>query len=213
MSNKTLLSKLIHVEHRLHDMALEFTSKLYAYDDVTLYRYSLKETDYKDEQKTLLETIYNVQVWIDFPGDITNLSHVKDAMASRASVVFIEDYLPIMAVFPWKHNGQILMVNEYDEFEFSLVDEFDQQQRIRYQITERRSSFVENHIYREYIIIPQRIDIIDLSYNYETDQTGGTGMTGQTGYIPPSNVIKTIIFDPNLDPGRVGHQLYSDYDN
>lgn len=208
MSTKTLLTRLMPVTRTLHDLALEFTSKLYAYDDVTLYRYSNKRTEYGDEQKTLIETVYNVRIWLDFPGDVTNLSHVKEALASRASVVFIEDYLPIIAMFPWKHNEEILKVNEYDEFEFSLIDEFDSLQRIRFQITERRSNFTEHHIFREWIVVPQRIDIIDLSY-YETAST-----TGETGSFENTegNIVKTITFDPNYDPGRVGTNLYSEYD-
>jgi len=149
------------------DMAIRNTSGLIGYDDVTLYRYKIFETAYKDQEKQLLETINGISMFIDIPGDVTNTS---------SNVLYLEDILPIVALFPWKRTceldrpGEDLLVDIWDEFEISLIDEFGNTKRKRFEIVDRHSAYQQFHLYREFICAPKREDLFD-SVEKGTDGT------------------------------------------
>jgi hypothetical protein len=200
MSRNTLLARLTPLIRKLTDLSLKLSGTLIAYDNVTLYRYSVEETSYRDRTKTLLETVNNVHMYIDFPGE-TPLLNTKLESAAIHSVTFIEDLLPIIAIFPWKHNGQHLKVDIADEFDIKLYDEFDNEHSLRFEITERKSDFVEQHVYREYIVVPKREETI-------AEGEGQTG-TQQTGSPSDDTYVPE---DPNLALGSETVPIFSEYD-
>jgi len=191
MSTNTLLARLSPLIRGLTDLSLKLSGTLIAYDNVTVYRYSIAETEYRDQTKTLLQTVTKVHMYIDFPGEVPSLN-TKNATAAVSTVTFIEDLLPIVAIFPWKHNGKDLKVDISDEFEISLYDEKNQESRLRFEITERRSDYVEQHVYREFIVVPKR----------EESEPHAEG--------DPPVVIPSA--DPNIQIGEETHDIYSEYD-
>jgi len=193
MSQVTLLARLTPLIRNLTDLSLKLSGKLIAYDNVTLYRYSIKETEYRDQTKTLLQTVNGVHMYIDFPGEVPHLN--TTSAGDIASVTFVEDLLPIVALFPWKHQGRSLNVDKDDEFEISLYDENKKENRIRFEITERRSDYVEQHVYREFIVVPVREE-------YHPTPTGGEDEKP----LPPAST------DPNITPGEKTYKVYSEYD-
>ena len=188
MSQNTLLAKLAPLIRSLTDLSLNLSGTLVAYDDVTLYRYSIKETDYGDKEKTLLQTVENVHMYLDFPGEVPNLNTYVQSLTVQ-TVLFIEDLLPIMAIFPWKHRGSWLKVDLEDEFTVPFFDELDNTHTIRFTIKEMRSDYVQQHLYREYVVVPTRVD--------ETDLTVDSG--GQPK-------------DANIEVGKETKDVYSEYD-
>lgn len=198
MSRNTLLARLTPLIRNLTDLSLKLSGKLIAYDNVTVYRYAVRETEYKDKVKTLLQTVKKVHMFIDFPGEVPLLNTLS-GIAAIKSVTFIEDMLPISALFPWKHNGKDLKVDVDDEFEITLYDEFKNEHLLRFEITERKSDFVEQHVYRDFIVVPKRESPVTLQSGARTgSQTGG-----QTGGSA----------DPNINVGETNHPVYSEYDN
>lgn len=172
---KNMLSSAINNLRRLHDSAIKLSGKYRGYNNITLYRYSVSETDYKDETKTLLETVTGLSIYIDYPGDISNLS---------SNTPYVEDVLPITALFPWEYNkcnngSRILKVDIKDEFEIILTDEFGNSRTHRFEIVDRQSSFEEQHVYREFIVAPKRYSDQDLT-DVEDNETGGETPDGIT---------------------------------
>ena len=193
-ASETMLGDYTPLIRTLHDNALKVSGVLRAYNNVTLYRYSIVETDMKDEVKTLLETITNLTMYTNYPGDISNLS---------SNTPFIEDVLPLTALFPWyKYDRTILKVDIKDEFEITLKTEFGEVKTKRFEITDRSSTFEEYHLERQFTIAPKRTSTIDLR-----DQ-----VNNETG----SDVPDGIPDDPNL--GSIGSNdptaniIFSDYD-
>lgn len=163
-SSGNLLTKLTPVYRNLTDLHLSILSSLAAYY-CTLYRYSVKMTEYKDKTKTLIETLTNIKMYIDFPGEVPNLYTYASTLAVKTNY-FIEDLLPIMATFPWKYsNNKQLNVDIWDEFEMVLTDEFGLDHTLRFEITERRSDFIKQHLFREFVCVPVRVDSKDLTVN------------------------------------------------
>jgi hypothetical protein len=188
MSRNTLLARLTPLIRDLTDLGLKLSGHLIAYDNVTVYRYSVKETQYKDKEKTLLETIRNVSMYLNFPGEVPNLTTMQ-ASAPVTNSLFIEDLLPIIAIFPWKVRGQRLKVEANDEFVVIFTDEFGIDHNLRFEITEMRSDWVEQHLYKEFVVVPKRTDVIDTTVNPDGSST-----------------------DSNIDVGKVTTQKYSEYD-
>jgi hypothetical protein len=192
MSRNTLLANLTPLIRNLTDLALKLGGTLVAYDNITLYRYSIDETKYRDKTKTLLETVTDISMFIDFPGEVPYLNTTSTAPANT-TVTFIEDLLPIVAIFPWKHNGVDLKVDIDDEFIITLIDEFDNNHSLRFEITERKADFVEQFIYKEFIVVPKREDTVDLTLTDPTD---------------PTSTPK----DENIEVGKEDKPVYSYYD-
>lgn len=191
MSNNTLLSKLMPVIRNLTDLGLKISGKLIAYDNVTLYRYSVKESEYRDTDKTLIETVTNIHMYVDFPGEVPFLNTSSNLAVDN--VTFIEDLLPIVAIFPWKHNDEDLKVDVLDEFEIILTDEFGNDKTLRFVINERKSDWSEQLVYRDFIISSVRSDTQDFT-DKDKEQTG----------VQP--------VDPNLEIGKEKTDIYSQYD-
>jgi len=184
LSQNTLLAKLSPLIRSLCDLSLNLSGKLIAYDNVTLYKYTIVESPYKDRQKTLIDTITDLSIFIDFPGEVP-LVNTFNQVATTKSVTFIEDFLPIIVIFPWSKDDQAINADVNDEFEFTLYDENKKETLVRFEIMERKSLFVEQHLYREYVVVPKR-----------TDQELPTDV--------PVN-------DPNIVEGGEGEQIYSEY--
>ena len=181
MSSNTVLSGLAPNIRRLHDQALTINSKLKPYTS-TVRRYSIQETHMKDETKTLLETIENVSMYLDYPGDISNLS---------SNTPVIEDALPITAFFPWKQKCRDFKIDIKDEFDIILEDEFGTERIHKFKIIDRVSQWEEQHLYRDFVVAPLRVDDADLT---DSDDSG-------TADDPNVEVIR----DPVID-------ILSDYD-
>jgi hypothetical protein len=147
-----------NLNRRLQDRAIRNTANLIGYNNVTLYRYSIKESDYKDQTKTLLEVITGLDIFLEIPGDVSSFS---------TNIIFLEDILPIVALFPWYRSCEDnpntpVYVDVHDEFEITLQDDFKDPQVIRYEITDKRDSYQQSLVYREFICAPVRKDTISL---------------------------------------------------
>jgi hypothetical protein len=148
---------------RLHDRALLLSGKYRGFNDVTIKRYQVRETEMKDEYKVLLQVIKNVSVYIDFPSNVSTFN---------TNAPFVEDVLPIIALVPWKHGCKILKVDIGDELEFTNIDEFGHELVHTYVITDRQTMWEQYFLYREFIIAPKRVDVVDTIGRGPNDQTG-----------------------------------------
>lgn len=197
---RSLSHNLNKLRHRVYDNHLKISGNLVGYHDVELYNYSIKENIYGDKTKTLVDIIQPLSCYIDFPGEIPNLSKTKTQSAERGSLLFIEDFLPILAYVPWYYTPDtsgvpvetVVPVNPGDVLQFKVYDEFDEIQTLRFEIMERKSDYIESHVYREFVIAPERVDTID----FTEDDTSGA---------PQSS-------DPNIDVGETNTDMYSKYD-
>jgi hypothetical protein len=160
MSSDSILKYLTPNMRRLHDNALLLSSQYRGYDNVPLSRYEIAENDYKDQDKTLIEVVEGISIYLDFPGDISNLS---------SNTPFIENDLPITVLFPWKHDCEDLKVDIGDTFKIILVTEFNTEKELEFVIVDRLSAFEEFHLYREFIVAPKRVDGVDLTDLDEDD--------------------------------------------
>ena len=87
MATKSVLSGMVKVHRRLHDQALKMSGKLLAWAGVTLYRYRVTETDHREETKVLIGTIPDITIYVDFPGDISNLSSNTPAVMTISALM------------------------------------------------------------------------------------------------------------------------------
>ena len=191
MSNNTLLSRLTPLIRNLTDLSLKLSGILIAYDNAVIRRYSIKETDYRDNHNTLIETISNVSIYVDFPGSVPFLD-TKVPSPVVKNFTFIEDLLPIIALCPWFHNKVPLNIGLFDEIDVSLTDEFGLDRLLTFEVTSIQTDYVEQFVYREYVIVPKREDAKDHSVIEE-----GSG---------------EIALDPNIQIGKEDIKVYDQYD-
>ena len=148
MASKTLLRDVTPNMRRLHDQAIMLSGRYRAFNNVTFRRYSVVEDDYKDKKKTLLETITGLDIYLEYPGDISNLSR---------NVTFIEDVLPLTVLLPWhKCDGTVFKCDIWDEFDITLETEFGEDKTYSFELVDRQSTYEEQHVYREFIVAPKR---------------------------------------------------------
>jgi hypothetical protein len=195
-----LSRNLNKLRHRIYDNHLKISGNLVGYNDVLLYNYSMEENRYGDQEKTLINVVGPLNCYIDFPGEVPNLTKTKTQSAERGSLLFIEDFLPILAYVPWYYTPDVsgvpeetvVPVNPGDVLQFKVYDEFDELQTLRFEIMERKSDYIESHVYREFVIAPERSDTIDFT---EDDASGS-----------PQPV------DPNIEVGKENTEMYSKYE-
>jgi len=194
---------------RMQDLALRINSNLTS-TTCTLYRYKVARTDYHDLTKVLIDVSYNVPCYIDFPGQVDT---------GERTQIYIEDLLPITALFPWKVGSQALSVDINDEFEIPFTDELGTTTIYRYQINNKSSFYSEFHLYREFIVSPFRVDQYDINqkpigtgFIYRTGTGGGIGGTGAVANSWEYGVFTGAILNPNIEIGKASKDLNSLYD-
>lgn len=188
MSVNTNLAKYIPTLQALQDLSLTISGKLLSYDDTTVYHYSVVETEYRDKTKTLLNTYTNVHMYFDFPGDVPFLNAKFSSSIDPSNIFFIEDLLPIIAIFPWKHNGSELKVDIFDELDIKLFDDVGKTHTLKFEIKERKSDFQQQYLNRSFVVVPVRLDDKDYTVKGTTPK------------------------DQNIEVGKITYPIYSEYE-